>query len=151
MTKMVVLNRGRVEQFATPAEIYDRPASLFVNRFVGAVNMLPSIVRAVDAEGAEVAIEGNVVVRARCLVAVAPGSRVTVSIRPESLAPYGDGGLAATLEFALPLGAAIVHERRATGGTALKMTTPRRFGEAPLPPGTALRLAKRDLATAHPA
>ncbi|MBD2421902.1 sulfate ABC transporter ATP-binding protein [Cyanobium sp. FACHB-13342] len=40
--KIVVMNQGRVEQIGTPAEIYDQPASPFVMRFVGAVNVLPS-------------------------------------------------------------------------------------------------------------
>lgn len=35
---VVVLNRGRIEQVGTPAEIYDRPASAFVDSFLGDVN-----------------------------------------------------------------------------------------------------------------
>ena len=38
--KIVVMNRGRIEQIGTPAEIYDQPASPFVMSFVGAVNVL---------------------------------------------------------------------------------------------------------------
>ena len=41
--RIAVLNQGRLEQLATPAEIYDRPASLFVNTFVGTANMMPGI------------------------------------------------------------------------------------------------------------
>jgi hypothetical protein len=33
--RVAVMNHGRVEQFARPDEIYDRPASLFVATFVG--------------------------------------------------------------------------------------------------------------------
>ena len=33
--RVALLNRGKLEQFASPTEIYDRPASLFVNTFVG--------------------------------------------------------------------------------------------------------------------
>jgi multiple sugar transport system ATP-binding protein len=33
--RIVVLNEGRVQQIGTPQEIYDRPASLFVARFIG--------------------------------------------------------------------------------------------------------------------
>jgi sulfate transport system ATP-binding protein len=39
--RIVVMNEGRIEQIGTPAEIYDSPASPFVMRFVGAVNVLP--------------------------------------------------------------------------------------------------------------
>ncbi len=33
--KIAVMNRGVIEQFASPQEIYDRPASLFVADFIG--------------------------------------------------------------------------------------------------------------------
>lgn len=40
--EIVVINKGRVEQVGTPAEVYDRPATPFVMSFVGPVNVLPS-------------------------------------------------------------------------------------------------------------
>ena len=33
--RIAVLSRGDLEQFGTPSDIYDRPASVFVNTFVG--------------------------------------------------------------------------------------------------------------------
>jgi sulfate transport system ATP-binding protein len=38
---IVVLNRGRIEQFGVPGEVYDLPTSAFVHRFLGEVNELP--------------------------------------------------------------------------------------------------------------
>ncbi len=43
--KIVVMNKGKVEQIGTPAEIYDHPASAFVMSFIGPVNILPSTSR----------------------------------------------------------------------------------------------------------
>lgn len=40
--EIVVMNKGRVEQVGSPAEIYDQPASAFVMSFIGPVNVLPS-------------------------------------------------------------------------------------------------------------
>ena len=40
--EIVVMNKGRVEQIGTPAQIYDHPASPFVMSFIGPVNVLPS-------------------------------------------------------------------------------------------------------------
>ena len=40
--KIVVMNKGKVEQIGKPAEIYDHPASAFVMSFIGPVNVLPS-------------------------------------------------------------------------------------------------------------
>ncbi|MGF1672375.1 MAG: sulfate/molybdate ABC transporter ATP-binding protein [Rivularia sp. (in: cyanobacteria)] len=40
--QVVVMNKGKVEQIGTPAEIYDHPATAFVMSFIGPVNILPS-------------------------------------------------------------------------------------------------------------
>jgi sulfate/thiosulfate transport system ATP-binding protein len=42
---IVVLDRGRIEQFGVPSEVYDLPTSAFVHRFLGQVNELPVQVR----------------------------------------------------------------------------------------------------------
>ncbi len=41
--KIAVMNKGKLEQFGTPSEIYEHPASVFVARFLGspAMNVLP--------------------------------------------------------------------------------------------------------------
>lgn len=43
-TKIVVLNGGVVQQIGPPAEIYNRPANLFVADFMGspAMNLIPA-------------------------------------------------------------------------------------------------------------
>jgi len=38
--RIVVMNAGRVEQIGTPRDVYDRPASTFVARFLGGSNVL---------------------------------------------------------------------------------------------------------------
>jgi iron(III) transport system ATP-binding protein len=38
--RIVVMNLGRIEQIGTPEEVYDRPQSKFVARFIGASNVL---------------------------------------------------------------------------------------------------------------
>ncbi|CCH67915.1 Sulfate and thiosulfate import ATP-binding protein CysA [Richelia intracellularis HH01] len=43
--KIVVMNKGNVEQIGAPAEIYDHPATAFVMSFIGPVNILPSTSR----------------------------------------------------------------------------------------------------------
>jgi sulfate/thiosulfate transport system ATP-binding protein len=42
--QIVVMNKGRVEQVGSTAEIYDQPATPFVMSFIGPVNILPSTV-----------------------------------------------------------------------------------------------------------
>jgi len=40
--RVVVLNRGKIEQVGTPAEVYHQPASPFVVEFLGQANKLPA-------------------------------------------------------------------------------------------------------------
>jgi len=42
--RVLVINRGRLEQSGTPTEILDEPATEFVASFVGEVNVFPSVV-----------------------------------------------------------------------------------------------------------
>jgi sulfate/thiosulfate transport system ATP-binding protein len=39
--EIVVMNKGRIEQSGSPAEVYDNPATPFVMSFIGPVNVLP--------------------------------------------------------------------------------------------------------------
>ncbi len=40
--EIVIMNEGRIEQVGTPQAVYDNPATPFVMKFVGEVNILPS-------------------------------------------------------------------------------------------------------------
>ncbi len=94
--RIAVMDRGRIEQLATPRAIYERPAARFVADFIGASNILPVRVLAVRAGEAEVEVEGT----GRLLVqqpgrgALAPGARAELLIRPERvrLLPAEDDG-----------------------------------------------------------
>ena len=47
-SQLVVMNRGHVEQTGSPTEIYDRPATLFVNSFVGFAGQIRATVETVS-------------------------------------------------------------------------------------------------------
>jgi sulfate/thiosulfate transport system ATP-binding protein len=51
--EIVIMNKGKVEQVGSPAQIYDHPASAFVMSFIGPVNVLPSTSRIFQANGFE--------------------------------------------------------------------------------------------------
>jgi iron(III) transport system ATP-binding protein len=50
--RIVVMNAGRIEQIGTPEDVYDRPVSRFVARFIGASNIVDA--RHVDGNVVEV-------------------------------------------------------------------------------------------------
>ena len=146
--RVAVLNQGRLEQLAPPAEIYDRPASLFVNTFVGTANILPGVLVSNRDGRAVVALEDGGRIDARSPVEpIARGDPVVVCVRPEHLriAQPGAGDdprdcIDGTVEMGLPLGATVIHEVRAASGRAIKTAEPRAAGADPLPPGTSVTL-----------
>ena len=87
-TRIAVIDDGRVEHYATPKVIYDRPASLFVASFIGnpPMNLMPARLH-VDA-GIAFARVGARTEGARLPVphgTGADGQAVVVGIRPEAL------------------------------------------------------------------
>ncbi|MBV8392010.1 MAG: ABC transporter ATP-binding protein [Alphaproteobacteria bacterium] len=73
--RIVVMDRGRIEQVGTPQEIYDQPRSVFVARFIGGSNILTG--KALDASRVEIA-GSTVATIGRELRA---GETVSVSVR----------------------------------------------------------------------
>jgi putative spermidine/putrescine transport system ATP-binding protein len=79
-----VMRSGRLEQIATPDELYHRPATAFVAEFVGTMNRLPG--RMSDQDTVEV-------LGVRRPVAGGPsqtGDAVTVLVRPEAVTVTAD-------------------------------------------------------------
>ena len=77
---IAVMNGGRIEQLGTPEEIYDRPVSEFVARFIGASNIVTGT--ALDATHVQVAG----VALATTGRQLATGTKVPVSIRQHDVA-----------------------------------------------------------------
>ena len=83
--RVVVMNRGSIEQIGTPQQIYREPASAFVADFVGKVNVLSAV-----AEGAGRFRIGNLVLDcASCDAGIAPGTAVKLYLRPEDVVVDG--------------------------------------------------------------
>ncbi|MDQ6680822.1 MAG: ABC transporter ATP-binding protein [Pseudomonadota bacterium] len=78
--RIVVMNAGRIEQIGTPAEVYARPHSEFVARFIGASNVLKGRhlgERRVEVEGRVLQVGGGDF--------AAPGEPMTVCIKMHEL------------------------------------------------------------------
>jgi ABC-type sugar transport system ATPase subunit len=114
--KIAVLNKGRVEQFATPAEVYSRPCNLFVARFIGSPQMNILQGRVTGAPDGHVAVTlagGGELTVSSGPVPPLPGSRVQIGIRPEALMPTDVGVLSGTVRIVEYLGGlTMVHVAR---------------------------------------
>jgi len=91
--RVVVLDHGRVQQDAPPAEIYQRPATEFVARFVGAANVIP--VQRTDRGVAMLGLDYDV---------TAPPHATAAVLRPDRVR-IGDGRHRATVVARTYLGA----------------------------------------------
>jgi putative spermidine/putrescine transport system ATP-binding protein len=87
--RVVVMNRGAIEQVGTPFEIYNFPRTRFVASFVGTVNQLECNV--VDADRGELAFNGSPI-RTQLRLREANGSTVKLMLRPEELRSGPNGG-----------------------------------------------------------
>jgi len=143
--RVAVLSQGRLEQFAAPTEVYDRPETLFVNTFVGTANVLNGTLSAIEGDAAVVKLDSGPSLRTRKpSLPVGAGGRVVICIRPEHLQVTGDqDGIAGVVEMGMPLGATVVHEIRIGDGQAVKVSEPHYGGARVLPAGTPVRLAPR--------
>ena len=86
--RIVVMRHGKIEQLATPEEVYRRPASVFVADFIGQANFLDVAGFTVHGAGetatARVTVLGvDQIVPAHS--AVTPDSSVVLLVRPESV------------------------------------------------------------------
>ncbi|MDQ6628461.1 MAG: ABC transporter ATP-binding protein [Pseudomonadota bacterium] len=114
--QVVLLNAGRIEQDAPPAELYARPASLFAARFIGMPPM-------------------NIV--------AAPGHPdLKLGVRPEHVRLVASGGVAAVVQSAEYLGADTVVTCTTSADPGQAGTLAARLaGRHDLAPGAPVRLA----------
>ncbi len=81
--RIVVMDHGHIVQIGTPLEIYQQPATAFVADFVGQMNFLPGTV---SADGYGIIRTGDFSLRVHDWQNhLAPGSPVTLAVRPEEL------------------------------------------------------------------
>ena len=141
--RIVVLDRGRVQQVAPPLELYNRPANRFVAGFIGspAMNFVEG---ALDSDGTFVADGGAF--RVERAAPGGPSGPVTLGVRPEGLFVAGRvpptkrtaGSVIATVKNIEPMGNEIVMYVTIPDGPSLVA----RVEPQPLPePGETVELA----------
>ncbi|MDH7787469.1 multiple sugar transport system ATP-binding protein [Ochrobactrum sp. 19YEA23] len=103
--RVVVLNKGRIEQQGTPMELYTKPANVFVAGFIGSpsMNFLDATVEQGSAgvtilleNGAKLDMPNSKIGRT---------GKVTLGLRPEHLEVRRDGGIPAKVRLIEPTGA----------------------------------------------
>lgn len=92
--KIVVMNKGRVEQSGKPLELYYKPNNLFVAGFIGspAMNFLPAQVK----KGGVLALSDGQELNTTLPSSCKAGDTVTLGFRPEHMTLGGAGNFALT-------------------------------------------------------
>jgi len=115
-TRIVVLNKGRIEQVGTPYELYNAPANLFVATFIGSPKMN---VLAATAAGGKVEVAG---LGALSLPADKQAEgKISIGVRPEQVAICaGELTVEGTISLVEYLGSEVfLYVRVASGDTLL--------------------------------
>ena len=128
--RIVVMQAGRVEQFAPPGSLYRNPQTLGVAQFIGAMNTCTTRIQRGQASWYGVALRITL-----------PEGEVALLCRPEDLQP-GDGGAAAVVTRVIDLGPTMRVNLITAAGDMITWTCGRDQSPAP---GTTIHLLPRRL------
>jgi ABC-type Fe3+/spermidine/putrescine transport system ATPase subunit len=128
---IAVMNAGRIEQLGPPIEIYDRPATAFVARFMGVENLLPVRLGARDGDTVRV-VAGRLETSVAARVPLGDASSYRLAARADAVR-LGDinaaGSVGARIVFATNRGASALYELSMDDGQTLRASEDRRGGE----------------------
>jgi multiple sugar transport system ATP-binding protein len=120
--RIIVMNAGRIEQIGAPMQIYSRPASEFVARFVGSpsMNFLEATVSR-DGAFADLAFAGGATLKTRIPSSLLPAARAfRLGIRAEAVRVDPNGLVPGKVEVVERLGDRThLHVRLADGSTLI--------------------------------
>jgi len=90
--RIIIMNKGKIEQVGTPQEVYLRPASVFVADFIGRANFIKGEVKGRDEHGLAVELYGTVLhIKNYADKQFTVGDTVTAVVRPESVTVGTEG------------------------------------------------------------
>jgi iron(III) transport system ATP-binding protein len=120
---IAVMNAGKIDQLGTPEDIYDRPQSEFVARFIGASNVINGVARDaghIEFSGATLKVVGE---------KLNPGQKAVVAIRQHDIQlstkapPTPENSVKATVTRQVFLGASRDYMVETSDGTSLRVVT----------------------------
>ncbi len=81
--RVAVFNDGRIQQLATPSDLYERPENSFVAQFIGENNRLNGTIEAIAEGACKVRLTSGELIDATPVNITEKGAATLVSIRPE--------------------------------------------------------------------
>ena len=136
-TRVAVMSMGKLQQVGTPQDVYARPINTFVAQFIGTppMNCFPGTI---SAEGGQVDVDGGTLpLPAGLRSTLAPGTAVTVGVRPEHLQASGEGSFGVVVRAVEWLG----HECLISASVGDSTLVVREVGMSASETGSSMRLA----------
>ena len=143
--RVAVFDDGRIQQLATPDELYERPRNSFVAQFIGENNTLSGVVRELDQTSCVVQLDSGEEINALPVNVSTVGDRTLVSIRPERVEIDPPEGAqshtldAEVLEF-IYMGDVFRTRLRVAGQEDFVVKTRNRAGQVRLAPGAVVKI-----------
>jgi iron(III) transport system ATP-binding protein len=117
--RVAVMDQGRLQQVATPQEVYARPANRVVADFMGNINVLPA--RAVDGG---LSLDDGTRLAIKLPAGIATGDAVDLVVRPENIVLDGaEAPLRGTVTDRTYLGNLCEYDIRLGSGRSLRAQT----------------------------
>jgi putative spermidine/putrescine transport system ATP-binding protein len=140
--KIALMDKGRIEQYGEPLELYDRPRNSFAAAFLGKSNLLTGI--ALRHDDQTVFFESKSMRLPLFQADISNGTTLTIMLRPEHLriseTPDPDSH-AGEILFAVQFGYSVEYEVRLDSGPVLLVTVTRGRDVTPLAVGTRVFLS----------
>ena len=147
--RIVLLNRARIVQVGTPAELYFSPRSVFAATFLGASNILDAQCSG-DAPVMQARLATGEVIRLADPAQAGAGGALKLLVRPETLSlrvagaepeAAHENSVRATMRASAILGGVINHHVALSDGTALTVRELTRAGSHYPKPGEAVQIS----------
>ena len=81
--RLVLMEKGRIEQIGTPIEVYEYPSSIFVASFIGSPPM--NLVKGKMIRKSELELNGGLVIKSESFEDFDIGKQITIGVRPEHI------------------------------------------------------------------
>jgi spermidine/putrescine transport system ATP-binding protein len=123
-SRIAVFYNGNLEQIGTPKEVYERPSTAFVARFIGNTNLIEGTLVSSDSSSARVKLNNHkeVTIDNSTVNGAASGSKVLISVKPQALTISNQSdGLESKVIHRSYLGASTEYLVRSKLGTELDL------------------------------
>lgn len=122
-----VMRAGKIEQIGAPQDVYDRPATAFVARFLGASNLLDGVVIARQPHAMRIRLASGDVLIASGEAPPDSGEQVGIGVRPEKIVlqrsgiegPPGWNRVSGTVQLVTFVGVSYQYTIKGPGGAIL--------------------------------